>query len=377
MSRKKIVIMTVGLGGGHKAMARNLVHVLGRVDDDLDVKVIDVIADGWPSFNTATTKAYAGSTTSATSWLFRLYYVLSDRFPRPIQWFANLAFARYARRKYAEERPDMIIATFPFLAEVAARARDYHHGKTPIILTITDAGRVQGIWLSKVADMTLTATEDTVPYLIERGLDPSKVRYIGFPAADVFYESINQKQVRRSLGLRPDLMTILLTAGGAGLNPQKVLAVAQSISTLRVPYQLILNAGSNDDLKAGFEAMTFPYAEHVIIEGFTDKMPDYMRASDIICSKSGWLTINEALVMQRMLVLYDAVPGHEEQNVEYVVGNHFGIFEPVPHKIAGHIREFMQSPELFQQYAERMRAARTNQNPYDELAALFHSYLLK
>ncbi len=374
---KKVIIMTVGLGGGHKAMARNLTEVLKNVQGDLDIKTVDVLAEAWPAFNKATTNAYAGSTSGGNSWMFRLYYVLSDRFPQPLQWFANLAFRRYARRKYAVERPDLIIATYPFLAEVAARARDYHHGTTPIILTVTDARHVQGIWLTNKADKILTATADTVEYMVRRGVDKERVTYLGFPAGKKFYESTSQVAISSRLGLDGQTFTIILTAGGMGLNHSKVLAVATAIAKLRVPYQIILNAGSNDKLREQFQKISFPYAVKVIVEGFTDKMPDYMRASDVICCKSGWLTVNEALVMQRPLILYDAIPGHEEQNVRYVVENNFGVYEPDPSSVAAQIGELITSPQRFQSYKQSMERAHTNHDPYDRLAALYGSYLLK
>jgi processive 1,2-diacylglycerol beta-glucosyltransferase len=374
---KKVMIMTVSFGGGHKAMGRNLADVIKAADPSVEVKTIDAIRTAWPSFSDATAKAYAGSTSQNDAFWFRLYYRLTDKYPQPLRWFAELAFSRFARKQYAAEKPDLIIATFPFIADVAVKARDYNHGKAPVITTITDAGNVQGIWISKRADMTLTATADTVPYLIDRGMDKSKVKFIGFPAAKEFYSPAPVVSVRKRLGLKQNVFTILLTAGGTGLNHQKVVEVAKSIATLRLPYQIVLNAGSNDKLKEAFEAMSFPYAEKVIVEGFTDKMPDYICASDVICCKSGWLTINESLVLQRALILYDAVPGHEEQNVEYVVNNHFGVFEPEPKKVATQIKTLMTNPEAFASYKASMKQAQTNKNPYEELGSLIMSYLIK
>lgn len=375
MTNKKVIIMTVGLGGGHKAMARSLVDVFHDIDLGIDVKVIDVIEDAWPAFSESTTKAYAGSTSIANAFWFKVYYKLSDLFPQPINWFASTAFYKYAKEKFATERPDLIVATYPFLADVAAKAREFHHATTPIVVTVTDASNVQGIWLSKKADMTLTATPDTVEYLVKRGMDADKVRYIGFPAAKPFYEPVMKRVVRKKLGLEPDVFTILVTAGGLGLNPSKVTEVVKEIAKLRMPYQIILNAGKNDKLKAAFANITFPYAKHVIVEGFTDKMPDFLRAADVICSKSGWLTVNEALVMQCPLILYDAIPGHEEQNAAYVANNHFGIYESDPKEILAHIKNLIASPDTFDSYRQSMQRAKTNRDPYEDLKAFFASYL--
>lgn len=375
--RKKVVIMTVGFGGGHKAMGRNLTNVIQDTDTSIEVKVIDVIHDARPSFSNNTAKAYETSTGSMNAFWFKMYYVLTDRYPWIMQLIARAAFTSYARKKFQQEKPDLLIATFPLIADVAVAAREFHHVTTPVVVAVTDAGRVQGIWLSKHADMTLTATPDTVEYLASRGMDKNKLRYVGFPAAKTFYEPTPRLVARKRLGLDAKLFTILVTAGGAGLNQQKVVSVAREIGKLRVPYQIILNAGNNESLKRAFEALKFPYAEKIIVEGFTDKMPDYMCASDIICCKSGWLTVNEALVLQKPFILYDAIPGHEEQNVKFVVDNNYGVFESDSKKVAERIRRFIADPTAFDHCINNMKQAGTNKSPYDELSALIQSYLIK
>lgn len=374
---KKVMILTVGLGGGHKAMARNLSQMFDAHKETVEVKIVDVLHEAWPAFSDKTSQVYAGSTSSARSWLFRLYYVLSDTFPQPLQWASYLLFRRHAREAYARERPDLFVVTFPFISDIASKARDYHHGKTKIIQTITDARRVQGIWLSKYADMTLTATPDTVGYLVKRGMNPDKVAYVGFPASKVFYTPSSRPAVRAKLGLDPKAFTIILTAGGQGLNPEKVLEVAREIGKIRQPYQIILNAGQNNELKQQFLRVAFPKAKKVIVEGFTDKMVEYLQASDVICTKSGWLTINEALVLQRPLVLYDAIPGHEEQNAQYVTENNFGVYAPEPKQVRKKLERLMKNPNEFDAHITSMKTARTNKDPYQDLSAFMMSYLIK
>ena len=159
---KKILIMTVPYGGGHYATALKIDELLKERDPSVDVQILDVITDGWPSFAKNSTNAYQGSTANNNAFWFKVYYHLTDRFPQPLKWFAALAFHGYAKRKLHELNPDLLIATFPFLGHVAAKARKQAHAHVPIVTTITDAGRVQGIWLCGSEDTILTATPDTV-----------------------------------------------------------------------------------------------------------------------------------------------------------------------------------------------------------------------
>ncbi len=375
---KKVVIMTIAMGGGHMAMSRNIKQLLDALDANIETKIIDVVEDAWPSFARRSSEAYAASTSQAHGFWFRVYYWITDQMPFLLSWFARVAFRRYAVQKYQEERPDLIISTFPAMADAAVDGRRACRGTAPIIVMITDAGKVQRIWASKRVDLTLTATPDTVPYLIKSGLDAQRVKYIGFPAAEVFYRPTDKRQARERLGLSPDVFTIMVTAGGFGLASDSVMSVIDALAAIEgKPYQIVLNAGRNDRLKERMQAVKFPDGVRVIVEGFTDKMPDYLRAADVVCTKAGWLTVNEALVMQCPLIIYDAIPGHEEQNVHYVVSNTFGIFERRPDMIADWISRAITSPSVFNIFTESMARAGTNHKPHAELSALLVQYLDK
>lgn len=330
MSQKKILIMTVPFGGGHYATAAKIADLIHEQDKTIDLLILDVITDGWPWYARTTSKAYQNSTRSQGAFWFKLYYRLTDRFPAPLRWFASIAFNRYAKRKLLELQPDLIIATFPFLGHVGARARKAIGLRAPIVTVITDAGQVQGIWLCGKEDTILAATPDTVDYAKQRKLGGDRVAYIGFPVDKAFYELQPTTKARHALGLNEQTFTILVTSGGLGMSAYKVVRLVERLAKLTTPVQIICAAGKNEQLRAEYEAIDFPSHIQPLIVGYRDDMPLLMAASDIVVSKSGWLTINEAIAGQRPLFLFDAIPGHEEENARYVTSHNFGIFEPDP-----------------------------------------------
>ena len=367
---KKVVIMTVPYGGGHYATALKIADLLKERDTSVNVEILDVITDAWPSFAKSSTNAYQGSTASDSAFWFKLYYRLTDRFPSPLRWFASIAFHGYAQRKLGELKPDLIIATFPFLGHVAAKARKGAHEHMPIVTTMTDAGKVQGIWLCGQEDAILAATPDTVDYARRRGMGGDRVKFIGFPVNRVFYELEPPKKARRALGMNPDVFTILLTSGGLGMSAHKVVTLAKRLAQLTSTAQIICVAGRNEALKAEFEAIEFPDNLTVSIQGYVDNMPSLMAASDIVISKSGWLTISEAIAAQKPLFLFDAIPGHEEQNASYVAHRNFGVYEPDPVAMYQEISSVVARPELLKSYATPLARA-NNPQTRTELADYF------
>jgi 1,2-diacylglycerol 3-beta-galactosyltransferase len=61
------------------------------------------------------------------------------------------------------------------------------------------------------------------------------------------------------------------------------------------------------------------------ILGFTDKIPELMRAADLLVTKAGPGTLAEANAAQLPVVVYDYVPGQERGNVEFVRHNGIGL----------------------------------------------------
>lgn len=347
--------MTVPFGGGHHATARTLADLLRTAEPAPDVTILDAITEAWPSFSRRTTQAYVSSTGSPGGRWFRLYYTFSDRYPQPLRWFASAAFSHFARRFLKNYKPDLIIATFPFLAHVAARACAQAGVACPIVTVITDAGHVQGIWLAGRESHVLAATEDTVAYARRRKLPVKKVSYLGFPVAAEFAARPSQTEARKELGLE-SRFTILVTAGGLGMNPHNVLNLARSLSSLPYPAQIIFIAGKNEHLRRALEQLTFPPSVRVRVEGFTSRMALYMRAADIVCSKAGWLTICEALASERPLLLFDAIPGHEEENAQYVTRHSLGVYKPDPVQAVAFIERAIRGPETLNRYRKAINA---------------------
>jgi 1,2-diacylglycerol 3-beta-galactosyltransferase len=62
---------------------------------------------------------------------------------------------------------------------------------------------------------------------------------------------------------------------------------------------------------------------HVL--GFTDKIPEYFRAVDLLVTKAGPGTLAEANAVQLPVIVYDYVPGQERGNVDFVRRNGLGL----------------------------------------------------
>lgn len=70
-------------------------------------------------------------------------------------------------------------------------------------------------------------------------------------------------------------------------------------------------------------------------------MPVLMAAADMLVTKGGPATISEACIAGLPVIIYDAIPGQETGNVEFVVKNDAGIFAPSPEEVAAAVRKLL------------------------------------
>ncbi len=142
-------------------------------------------------------------------------------------------------------------------------------------------------------------------------------------------------------------------AGGEGGG--KLLSTTLALARARLPIELVVVCGRNEHLaqKLTELAATLPTPMQVL--GFTDKIPEYFRAVDLLVTKAGPGTLAEANAAQLPVVVYDYVPGQERGNVDFVRHNGLGMIAlQGASTVVSAVRTLISTPE-------RLAAIRHNQ----------------
>jgi 1,2-diacylglycerol 3-beta-galactosyltransferase len=146
---------------------------------------------------------------------------------------------------------------------------------------------------------------------------------------------------RQLLGWPQDKKIILLVGGGEGMGPLAEMARAIDESGLDVC--LVIVTGRNSKLEAELKEQT--WENTAFIYGFTRKMADFMRASDVIVTKAGPGTIAEALNAELPIILYDKLPGQEDGNVDFVLAEQVGVWAPEPLAVVRTLTRWICRPD--------------------------------
>jgi 1,2-diacylglycerol 3-beta-galactosyltransferase len=132
------------------------------------------------------------------------------------------------------------------------------------------------------------------------------------------------------------------------MGPLEKTAVA--IADTNLPITLVIIAGRNVELKQRLEARQWPM--RTLVYGFVHRMPDFMRAADILVTKAGPSTITEALNAGLPMILYSRLPGQEDGNVDYVLSEGVGLWAPKTSYIVSALQSWITHPKQLELAAE-------------------------
>jgi len=324
---KRALFLISDTGGGHRSAANAITAALDeiRVPVAFEHRVDDVAAHcsfpltqlGW---------GYSAALRYAPPVYGALYYATNGRRRyKALVRFCEPLYRERLRDLFLNYQPDVIVSVHPLLNHAALRARaDARMQRIPIITVITDLGKVHESWLTPEADAVVVPAREVYERALSRGVLPSRLRMLGQPIHPKFDDVVGSKeQLRDQLGLPRDRFVTLLMAGGEGGG--KLMPTTIALAKARLPIHLAVVCGRNETLRAKLEDLAPNLPTPMTVMGFTDKIPELMRTSDLLVTKAGPGTLAEANAAQLPVVVYDYVPGQERGNVDFVRSNGIGL----------------------------------------------------
>src|SRR5579864_1076672 len=324
---KRALFLISDTGGGHRSAANAITAALDEIHEpySFEHRTEDVAAHcsfpltqlGW-GYSTAL--RYAPPVYGA------LYYATNGRRRyKALVRFCEPLYRERLRELFLNYSPDVIVSVHPLLNHAALRARaDAHMQSVPVVTVITDLGKVHESWLTPEADAIVVPAREVYERALSRGVLPQRLRMLGQPIHPKFDDVVGSKEeLRRELGLPRDTFVTLLMAGGEGGG--KLMPTTIAVAKARLPMHLVVVCGRNETLRAKLEDVAPSLPTPLTVLGFTDKIPELMRTSDLLVTKAGPGTLAEANAAQLPVVVYDYVPGQERGNVDFVRSNGIGL----------------------------------------------------
>lgn len=354
---KRALFLISDTGGGHRSASNAITAALDEIREPsaFEHRIDDVAAHcsfpltqlGW---------GYSAALRYAPPVYGALYYATNGRRRyKALVRFCEPLYRERLRDLFTSYKPDIIVSVHPLLNHAALRARaDAKMQHIPIITVITDLGKVHESWLTPEADAVVVPAREVYERAISRGVQPSRLRMLGQPIHPKFDDVVGSKvELREQLGLPREGFITLLMAGGEGGG--KLMPTTMALAKAKLPMHLVVVCGRNETLRTKLDDLATSLPTPMTVMGFTDKVPELMRAADLLVTKAGPGTLAEANAAQLPVVVYDYVPGQERGNVEFVRQN--GIGEVAINSTA----EVVRSVERLVKSESRLAAMRRNQ----------------
>jgi processive 1,2-diacylglycerol beta-glucosyltransferase len=314
----RILIATVTAGGGHLQAAAALEEAWTTEHPSHEVKRVDLL-DLVPKLQR---KFYAEGYVKLIAHapeLYELFFNKTDN-PKRLRELSKLRrrFAEHTNRKFVrllkQFAPDVVLCTHFLPLEVLGAIKGTRKDHHPFVVCVVTDFEAHALWMEPVVDLYCVAADETRARLIARKVEGERVAVTGIPIGARFSAPIDAAAVRRRVGLRDDLPTVLVLGGGFGMGP--MAEILESLDSIEREFQTVVVAGRNLALRRELAAHDRRHPTHVL--GFVSNMHEMMAVADLIISKPGGLTTSEALALGKPLFILNPIPGQETANSDFL-----------------------------------------------------------
>ena len=355
-AKKRVLIVSASIGSGHHQAARAIAAELARRQDNLQITIADFMEDTDSYLAAFMKEAYLKMLELSPN-MYDLVYRVSQA---PLPGFkAQGLLARVLQGGMAQlvrrHRPDLIIATHPFPCGAAAYLRDSRRLRAPLVGVITDFA-VHRLWVYEHVDAYFVAAPEIKRELSALGVPARRIYASGIPVHPQFTANAGGRGILGELSLAADQPLVLLMGGGLGMGG--IRQALASMDELKLPLQFVVLAGKNKELQGKLQEETKNLRHAVRVLGYTDRIPELMRAAAMLVTKPGALTVCEAFVSETPLLLYEPIPGQEWENAVFLTQRGVALWAKNRQELKDGVTTLLTRPEQVEKLRKEAEALR-------------------
>ena len=321
----KVLILTAKFGMGHLSASNAIKEDILKFDRNADVKVVDFYEYSMPVLSKYIYKGF-NILIKYGKELYKLYYSENDKKSANIDLLTK-KLAASCQSIVDEEKPDIIVSTFPMISKGVGYYKERTNSKVSLITCITDISSHYE-WITDNTDKYMVPCDEVRNELIKKGIPAEKLVVYGIPVADKFrknFEKLSKQKTATKSVKVIDMSNyrskkeLLIMGGGLGVLPMsqdfyKKLNEQENLHTTIV-------AGKNKSLYN----MIYNKYENITVLGYTDKVNELMEKADCVVTKPGGITMFEAIYSMTPIISFSTDLPNELHNIDFIRSNNFGI----------------------------------------------------
>lgn len=317
----KVLLAYAGIGAGHEQAARALGEVFEQrgwqtryVDflDEVPAAMRFVMCDAYLELIKILPEAYDLAFQHTVDQDFKEAEATS-------RLLANVGYLRLRELALAEA-PDAIISTNLWPTLALAKVKRHRLQETPLINCFTDYV-LQTLYMPKGVNWHVSANEQvTASFQASHRRLHQPIYSFGIPVRPEFGVHRSRQEARSLLNIPQDTHLAVVMGGGLGLG--HILEACDTLTSRPSgePVTVAALCGNNPDVQnqVGRLAVARSAMHTITAVAWTDQIPAYMQAADLLVSKAGGITLAEAAAVGVPLVIYQPLPGQETVNAHFL-----------------------------------------------------------
>lgn len=322
MTPQKILLLSVSAGAGHMRAAEAIrcwasaPEVIAHHLDVMDF-VTPVLRKIYTDFHI--------SLVSRAPTLWGYLYQVTNRAPsdgwmqRARRWIERQNARRLLKEIVAFDA-DIIICTHFLPAEILSTLIARGELDKPVWVQVTDFD-LHRMWVHPHMAGYFAGNDEVAFRMRSLGIAADAIHVTGIAIMPAFSPTFSPAPERsvcaREFGLNPNMTTLLLMGGGAGLGSLE--SIAARLLALEPHFQLIVLAGRNGAALAALRQLALHHPGRLLVQGYTNCVERLMACADVAITKSGGLTSAECLAMGLPMIINVPLPGQEEHNADFLL----------------------------------------------------------
>ncbi|MCE5190037.1 MAG: glycosyl transferase [Eubacteriales bacterium] len=323
----KTVLLTCSTGQGHNSAAqavRLALEARGALCETLDAltflgdNVSEAITNAFVDIAVKTPRAFGFMYAAGE-------FIRSDKRKSPV-YFANALYAENLHRYLEEEEIDAAVCPHLFPAEALTYLRRKHSLSTRCYYVSTDYTCIPFLEETDL-DVVFTPHADLSSQFIRRGIRADRLCPVGIPVRDDYRTGQERSDARALLNLPANLPCFLVMTGGEGCGDAVTLTRKLLERLKNRDARIVVLTGRNAGLQNAL-ASRFNEDLRVLAIPFTEQVPLYMDACDVLLTKPGGISSTEAAVKGIPIVHTPPIPGVETRNAQFFAERGMSIVAP-------------------------------------------------
>lgn len=353
MSKQKtILIFYIKAGGGHESAAKAIKKEFS--DYEHNIILVDMLSSSPQWIQNLFDTGYVNLTENQI-WLWLIMNKLWNyHWINLISYFVlKITTQSNFESQIKKYRPEMILSTYFFGEKLTQSLLTKLKLKIPNLTIVTEIFQAPKIWFTFPGNYIVFSDLANKIAVTQTQKYRQKSQIYQFK---YFFNSDFNKLIPRLKVDTRSKMSLLILGGGSSLPRGDLLL----LKILELNHQITLNlvCGRNQELYEkclNIKTKNTNSKINLTIWPFTDNIPSLIANSDLVITKGGPAVIFESLSQIKPVAIYDYIKPQEKGNLDFVVNNNFGFYEPDLDILKDRLNQIIIEPKKLNQYLDSIK----------------------